>query len=411
MSTKKSKNKASWYRGFVLKLLSPMKLGWMKMTLPDGSVAQYGSPDQALRAEARIQSEDFFRRCFYHGDIGFGESYVEGDWDTPDLTKVIEWMILNVENHPTLMASKAKRNPVSFLKIFDNIRHSFRSNTLRGSRKNISAHYDLGNDFYELFLDETMTYSSAFFAAPETSLRDAQIEKYEKLCRKLRIHASDHVLEIGCGWGGFSEYAAKKYGCRITAITISRQQFNYAKDRFEKSGVSSMIDLQLVDYRHVKGTYDKIVSIEMIEAVGHEYLEKYFDCCARLLKKEGILALQMILSPDHRYESFRKRTDWIQKHIFPGGLLPSFDAIHRALKKTSDLDLHDYEDLSPHYARTLKIWRDRFNHKKSRLLGMGFDEKFIRKWNYYFSYCEAAFSMRNISVAQAVFSRPNNHSL
>lgn len=388
-----------------------MNLGYMKVTLPEGGTAEYGSRGASLHASIRIKNENFFKRCVLHGDIGFGEAYVDGDWDTDDLTKVIEWMILNVENHPTLMASRSKKSPVSFLKIFDNLRHKLRSNTVANSRKNISAHYDLGNDFYELFLDPTMTYSCAFFSSPQTALEEAQTAKYDKLCRKLRLQASDHVLEIGCGWGGFAEQAAEKYGCRVTGITISKEQLAYAQARMKKAGLDSQVELKLIDYRHVRGVYDKIVSIEMIEAVGHEHLPVYFSSIDKLLKKDGLLALQMILAPDHRYESFRKKTDWIQKHIFPGGLLPSYDAVHRALRKTGELLLIDYEDMTPHYARTLKIWRDHLNHKKAKLHALGFDHAFLRKWNYYFSYCEAAFAMRNISLAQAVFSRPNNHTL
>ncbi len=407
----RKKHKASWYRPLVLKLLAPMNLGYMKMTLPDGSCVEYGSRGASLKASARITNENFFKRCVLHGDIGFGEAYVEGDWETDDLTAVIEWMILNVENHPTLMANRPKKSPVSFLKIFDNLRHRFRSNTVKNSRKNISAHYDLGNEFYKLFLDPGMTYSSAYFSSADASLEEAQAAKYENLCRRLKLRASDHVLEIGCGWGGFAEYAARKYGCRITGITISKEQFAYAEERLKKARVDSLVELRMQDYRHVRGQFDKIVSIEMIEAVGHEYLDAYFSACHRVLKKDGLLALQMILAPDHRYESFRKKTDWIQKHIFPGGLLPSFDAIQRAIRRTGELCIFNYEDMTPHYARTLRAWRESFNKSAASLHKLGFDEEFIRKWNYYFSYCEAAFSMRNISVAQAVFSRPNNHAL
>lgn len=392
--------------------MKPMTRGFLQMALPGGGRETFGSREsREVHASLSVLSEKFFERCVLSGDVGFGEAYVAKEWDTEDVTSVVEWMILNVENHPTLMDDKEKASWLSLLKVFDNLRHAFRKNNLFGSAKNIAAHYDLGNNFFQLFLDPSMTYSSAFFASPELSLEEAQREKLDRLCRKIRLKPADHVLEIGCGWGSFAEHAVKKYGCRVTAITLSKAQHDYAAERFRKAGIQDRVELLIRDYRKVEGRYDKIVSIEMIEAVGHEFLDVYFDCCHKHLKKDGVLALQMILAPDHRYESFRKKSDWIQKYIFPGGLLPSLDAVHRAVRRTGDLGLLELEDMTPHYARTLKHWRLALNAEHEKLFRLGFDRAFLRKWNYYFSYCEAAFAMRNISVVQAVYSRPNNLNL
>ncbi|MCB9772325.1 MAG: class I SAM-dependent methyltransferase [Candidatus Omnitrophica bacterium] len=389
----------------------PMHLGRMTLILPNGGMLTYGNGQGGVHASIRINRNDFFKKCVLFGDVGFGEAYVDGDWETDDITKVIEWMIINVDNHPTLMSDKKKRTPVNFLKICNNILSFFRKNSLLGSQKNISAHYDLGNEFYQLFLDSSMTYSSAYFKHPNQSLEDAQYQKYEGLCQKLKLKPTDHVLEIGSGWGGFAIYAAKNYGCHVTTVTVSQQQFNFALYRIAAEQLADKITLELKDYRKVEGKFDKIVSIEMLEAVGHEYYESYFSQCHHLLKKDGILALQMILSPDNRYESFRKNIDWIQKHIFPGSLLPSVAIIQKMINKTGDLNLYHFEDITADYVKTLAIWRENFNKKLEQVRGQGFDETFIRKWNYYLSYCEAAFKTRNISVAQVVFTRPNNLSL
>ncbi len=411
MSTKKS----NFYRELVLKLLSEMTLGSLTLRLPEGDELVFGRGEGSIQARAQITSDHFFKKCVLYGDVGFGEAYVDGDWQTDDIEAVIAWMILNVENHPTLMDTRQKSAPVNFLGFLNQLRHQFKANTVEKSRKNISAHYDLGNEFFRLFLDPGMTYSSAYFGsgldAKHETLQEAQERKYSQLCHKLQLKASDHVLEIGSGWGGFAIHAAKHFYSHVTTITISREQYAYARERFKKEGLADKIDIQLVDYRHLKGQYDKIASIEMIEAVGHEHLPAYFSQCHRLLKKDGLLGLQMILAPDHRYESFRQRPDWIQKHIFPGGLLPSFEAILKALRKTGDLGLLGYEDMTPFYAKTLALWRENFGRAQAQVRSLGFDEAFIRKWNYYFSYCEAAFRMRNISVVQAVFTRPNNHRL
>lgn len=379
------------------------------MHLPDGRKIVYGTGKEIF-AEIRIHHMRYFRRCVFFGAVGFGESYVDGDWSTDNITAVISWMIINHENHPTMSVQK-KWKPVNFLGLINILYGKLRENTLKGSRKNISAHYDLSNDFFKLFLDSTMTYSAAYFKDAQQSLEDAQVAKYDLLCRKLRLHPQDQVLEIGSGWGGFAEHAVKKYGCRVTTITISQEQYEYAKQRFQRQGLNKMIDIKLMDYRQLQGRYDKIVSIEMIEAVGYKYLDDYFKTIHRLLKKDGVLALQMILFPDHRYEIARKSTDWIQKYIFPGSLLPSVSAVQKAINRTGTLNLFHLEDMTMSYAKTLNIWHRLFNQKKDEILKLGMDEEFIRKWNYYLCYCEAAFNMRNISVVQAVYSRPNNLKL
>jgi cyclopropane-fatty-acyl-phospholipid synthase len=390
--------------------MQPMKKGSMTMVLPDGEEWAFGS-GKGINAQINVLNNNFFRKSVLFGDIGFAESYMDGDWETDDITDVIKWMILNVENHPTLMDNKEKRRPVNFFQVLNKAYRLLRPNTKKGSRKNIGEHYDLSNDFFKLILDPTMTYSAAYFQSDKESLEDAQINKYEALCNKLKLTKEDKVLEIGSGWGGFAAYAAKKYGCSIDTVTISQEQFNYATERMEREKLSDKVNVKLLDYRNLKGSYDKIVSIEMIEAVGHKFYRSFFKQCHALLKKDGILALQMILSPDHRYNSFRKSPDFIQKYIFPGSLLPSIDVIQKNIRKAGTLNLFDFEDMTPHYARTLSEWRENFNLNLESVKKLGFNDFFIRKWDYYFSYCEAAFNTRNISVAQAVFTRPNNSGL
>lgn len=402
---------AGFYEFVFYQIFKPLREGRLTVVLPDGRHFVFGSGQGGVDADIVVRNPDLFKKCFWAGDVGFGEAYVDGDWDTSDITRVIEWMIRNVDHHPTLMADQKKRTPVNWLKVLNIAAHLFRMNTLTGSRKNISAHYDLGNDFFKLFLDPTMTYSSAYFKRPDQGLQDAQIQKYDELCQKLRLKPSDRVLEIGSGWGGFAVHAARNYGCHVTTTTISREQFDHAQTRFFQEGLNKHIEIKLLDYRKLEGQFDKIVSIEMIEAVGDQFYEAFFAQCHALLKRDGLLALQAILSPDHRYESFRKNVDWIQKHIFPGSLLPSLQRLTRAIRRTGQLCLLDYEDMTPHYVKTLALWRDNFQAKANEIRSQGFDESFIRKWNYYFSYCEAAFKTRNISVAQAVFTRPNNLTL
>ncbi len=409
--TRRNEAKGGLYENIVDHLMRPMRLGRLEVRLPGGRVVAYGGGVQGVHARMTVHRRDFFRKCVLFGDVGFGESYVDGDWDTDSVTKVIEWMILNVESHPTLMSDREKRSPVNLLKFLNNLLIPLRTNTLSGSRRNIHSHYDLGNEFFRLFLDPSMTYSSAFFRTEEDTLEEAQYQKYETLCRKIRLNKDDHVLEIGSGWGGFALYAARRYGCRVTTITVSRQQYDFVRDRIEREGLEERARVAMKDYREIDGRFDKIVSIEMLEAVGHAYYEAYFRQCHRLLKKDGILGLQVILSPDNRYDSFRRNVDWIQKHVFPGSLLPSFAVLQRAVNRTGDLCLHDFEDMTQSYARTLRQWFDNFNGRLDEARSLGLSEAFIRKWNYYLCYCEAAFRMRNIAAAQIVFSRPNNAML
>jgi cyclopropane-fatty-acyl-phospholipid synthase len=411
VKTAPARRASSFYQSIVMSALEQMTLGCLRLSFPDGAQQIIGRPDAEICASIRITRGNFFKRCVLFGDVGFGEAYVEGDWETDDITRVIAWFILNLEKSPALSGSHGKKFLLNLLGGCNRILHLLRPNSLRTSRRNISEHYDLGNDFYKLFLDPTMTYSSALFESPEQTLEAAQVAKYDSLCRKLKLKPADHLLEIGSGWGGFSCHAAKNYGCRITTVTISGEQFKHARARFKHEGIAGGVEIKLMDYRLITGRFDKIASIEMLEAVGHAYHETYFAKCHELLKRDGLLGLQMITCPDARYDSLRKNVDWIQKHIFPGSLLPSTGRVNGVLNKTGDLFLHELADLGNSYAKTLKLWRERFNQNRGQIRALGFDEKFVRKWNYYFSYCEAAFAMRNISVVQAVYTRPNNPAL
>jgi cyclopropane-fatty-acyl-phospholipid synthase len=398
------KNKRGLYQDIVLKVMSGMNKGLLHLTLHDGEQITIGDGEGDITAHMRINDPAFYNRILLYGDVGFGEAYVDGLWDTDNITNVIKWALLNVENTPGLSGSKTKKLVFNLFSWLNRLYHSKRANTVTGSRKNISAHYDLNNDFFASFLDPTMTYSSAYFYKDGLSLEEAQLAKYDRLCKQLQLQATDHVLEIGSGWGGNAIYMARAYGCKVTSLTISEEQYKLAVERVAAAGLQSRVTILLKDYRLMEGTFDKIVSIEMLEAVGHEYLPVYFNKCHQLLKKDGILAIQVITSPDSRYDSLRKGVDWIQKHIFPGSLLPSVAAINAAVNSSGDMTMVDLKDMGMDYARTLKAWFDAFNDK----LFPGMSAAFVRKWNYYLCYCEAAFAMRNIHVMQLVYTRPNN---
>ncbi len=402
----------SFSRKLVLTSLEKMTKGHLVAYLPDGSVRHFGKePDSAFRTSITIHRESFFSRVIQFGHIGFAEGYMDGDWDTPDLEMVVAWFILNVEESPLLEGASNHTWLVNLLGKFNRWYHLLRSNTQSNSQKNIHEHYDLGNAFFKLFLDPTLTYSSAYYTQAEQSLESAQLAKYDALCRKLKLTPGDHVLEIGSGWGGFAQYASETYGCKITTTTISREQFAHVQHRIQAEGLQDRIEILYCDYRNLTGKYDKIVSIEMIEAVGDQYYEAFFAQCHRLLKPQGLVALQMITCPDSRFELLKQNVDFIQKHIFPGSLLPSVGRINQAVNRTSHFFLHSLEDMGNSYARTLGEWHVAFNQQLEAVRALGFDERFIRKWNLYFLYCKAAFRMRNISVVQVVYTRPNNLSL
>jgi cyclopropane-fatty-acyl-phospholipid synthase len=385
-----------------------MDKGRMHITLPDNRQITLGNGEGNIVANVVINNDEFYKRLILYGDIGFGEAYVDGLWDTDNITQVIKWFLLNIENNPAVSGGKTQALALNLLKWFNKTSHLRRANSIGGSRKNISEHYDLNNEFFACFLDPTMTYSSAYFYEDGLTLEQAQLSKYERLCRQLGLKPTDHVLEIGSGWGGNAIYMAKNYGCKVTSLTLSSEQHKLANELVQAEGLSDQVEIMLQDYRLMEGSFDKIVSIEMLEAVGHKYLDVYFNKCHELLKKNGILALQVITSPDSRYKSLRKGVDWIQKHIFPGSLLPSVGAINDAINRNSDMTMVDLKDIGTHYAVTLKLWFEQFNANLALVKSLGFDERFIRKWNYYLCYCEAAFAMRNINVMQLIYTRPNN---
>jgi cyclopropane-fatty-acyl-phospholipid synthase len=402
--------KNSFYQNLVLRYLSKMDKGTLYLTLADGEELTMGTGEGNIKAAIQVNNDEFYKRIILFGDIGFGEAYVDGLWDTDNITNVIKWVLLNIDNAPGVSGSKTQTMGLNLLKWFNKLTHFKRANTIDGSRKNISAHYDLNNDFFASFLDATMTYSSAYFYKDGLTLHEAQLAKYERLCQQLHLKPTDHVLEIGSGWGGNAIYMAQNYGCRVTSLTISAEQHKLAVERVEAAGLSHRVSIELRDYRTLEGQYDKIVSVEMLEAVGHKFLDTYFKKCHDLLKKRGLLAIQVITSPDSRYDSLRNGVDWIQKHIFPGSLLPSVGAINSSVNRTGDMALVDLKDIGADYATTLKLWYAQFNANLPQVRALGFDDTFIRKWNYYLCYCEAAFAMRNINTMQLVYSRPNNTS-
>lgn len=385
-----------------------MQLGTLHLSLPNGQHLTIGDGRGEIVASIQVNNSNFFKRCILYGDIGFGESYEAGEWTTDNITHVIKWFLLNIDTAPSISGSKTKNFGLNILKLINKFVHSKRANSIDGSRKNISAHYDLNNDFFSLFLDDTMTYSAAYFKQPGMSLKEAQFAKYQRLCEQLHIKSSDHVLEIGSGWGGNAIYMAKTYGCKVTTVTISEEQYKMATERIASERLSDKVTVLLKDYRLLQGTFDKIVSIEMLEAVGHEFYMTYFKKCSDLLKKDGIFALQVITCPDSRFENLKNNVDWIQKHIFPGSLLPSVAEINKAINATSEMTLVNLKDIGLDYAQTLKLWHERFNKHLERVKQLGFDDSFIRKWNYYFCICEAAFAMRHINVMQLTYTRPNN---
>lgn len=396
----------------VIRLLERMPCGGLRLEHADGRVRHFGRSGAPVTARVHIRDDvRFFHRCAFFGNVGLGEAYTDGLWDTDDIAAVVAWFIDNMCAIQGSDTASHRLPGVNLLRAINRIRHLGRENSRANSRRNIAEHYDLGNDFYQLWLDPTMTYSSARFDNADQPLEAAQEAKYEALCQALAISPGDRVLEIGCGWGGFARHAARHHGAKVVGVTISQRQADYARERVAREGLVDYVEIRVQDYRDVTGTFDKIVSIEMLEAVGDRYHMPFFAKCHEVLAPDGLLGLQYITVPDCRYASLKRGVDWIQRHIFPGSLLLSVGRVNECLAATGDLFLHHLEDLGPDYARTLSRWHDAFNARLDKVRSLGFDEPFIRSWNYYLKYCEAAFDTRNISVVQAVYSRPNNKKL
>jgi cyclopropane-fatty-acyl-phospholipid synthase len=402
METIKARSTDGLARKFLLGILGKLKHG--KITIIDGPHRYvFGETSGAYPLEAviHVYHPRFYRKAVLGGSIGSAEAYMNGLWSADDLTTALRIMALNRDSFERLDKRWSKVSAP-----LNRIWHFLRKNTRSGSRKNIVAHYDLGNDFYRLFLDDTLTYSCGIFDADGSTMRDASIAKYNRICRKLELSPDDEVIEIGSGWGSFAIYAAQNFGCRVTTTTISDQQFKLAQQRIADSGVADRIDLVMKDYRDLKGKYDKLVSIEMIEAVGHHYLDDFFRSCSQLLKPDGMMLLQAITIADQVYERHTRSVDFIKRYIFPGSCIPSIAAMTKSIATATDLRLFHLEDITPHYARTLAFWRSQFFKNIDAVKALGYSETFIRMWEYYFSYCEAGFAERYIGDVQMLFAKP-----
>jgi len=386
----------------LMALLNRLKKGQIHI-LENDQQWTFGQPadDPSLEASVTVLHPGFYSRIVFGGSPGAGEAFMMGLWRTDDLTMLIRIILLNQDVFQG-MDRRWTRLSAPAYKIF----HALRRDTRRGSRTNISAHYDLGNDFYKLFLDETLTYSCGLFEKEGSTLKEASLAKYDRICRKLDLKASDHVLEIGTGWGGFAIFAAEHYGCRVTTTTISKQQMALAQDRILEAGLVDRIHILLQDYRDLKGRFDKLVSIEMIEAVGHQYLEAFFRTCSDCLKEDGMMMLQAITIADRIFEKHKKNVDFIKRYIFPGSCIPSIAAMSHAVSRVTDLKIEHLEDITPNYPRTLRAWRSRFFENIEQVRALGFSDTFIRMWEFYLCYCEAGFQECYLGDVQMRLIKP-----
>lgn len=376
-----------------------IKVGELTVQLPDGSRRVFGDSASDLQGELRIHDMEALRRLLIGGEVGGGEAYMDGLWSSPNLVELVSLAVAN--RHALALSKGWWRIPA---KISRSIAHRRNRNTKSGSRRNITAHYDLGNDFYRLWLDETMTYSSAVFESPDQPLAEAQRSKYRAMAERAGLQAGQHVLEIGTGWGGFALYAAGELGCRVTTVTISQAQHDLARERIREAGLDELVDVELRDYRDIDGQYDAVVSIEMLEAVGAEYYNDYFATVSRALKPGGRASIQVITFPHDAYEAQLRGANWIQRYIFPGGVLPSLVAIESSLEGTGLL-LTGVQDIRDSYALTLKTWRESFFEHIDQVREMGFDERFIRMWDYYLSISEAGFRTGMSQDLQIAFQK------
>jgi cyclopropane-fatty-acyl-phospholipid synthase len=386
----------------VFNIFRQLKVG--SLTLHEGAESfHFGHVDQPGKpqAEVHIHNPAVYARMLSGGAIGAGEAYIKAHWSSPEPVEAIRLFSANMAALESLDARQSWVTRVALA-----ISRRLNRNTRAGSRENIAAHYDLGNDFFELFLDPTMMYSSALFSNPAMSLEAASEAKLDEICQQLELSSDDHLLEIGTGWGGMAIHAAKHYGCRVTTTTISAQQYEYACERVKQEGLEGQISLLCEDYRNLSGDYDKLVSIEMIEAVGYEFYENYFETCTRLLKHDGKMVIQAITIADQRYQQAKDSVDYIKRYIFPGGCLPSVAVIANHVASNTDMQIVHLRDITEDYANTLAHWRERFMGRLDAVNAMGFDEEFIRLWEYYLCYCEGGFRERIISTVQLTLAKP-----
>ncbi len=399
-ATKKSLP-VSWSRSLILRMLTGLQHG--QIILQEGHKKWFFGKGGSLRAHITVNDKSFYRKVLLGGSIGGGEAYVDGIWKVDDLTALVRIMVLNMG-----FLDRMERGFAWLLRPVDLLRHALNANSKSRSRRNILAHYDLGNDMYATFLDPTMMYSSAIYPRADASLEEASAHKLATICRKLDLQPTDRVIEIGTGWGGFAIYAAKNYGCHVTTTTISDAQYQEAVKRVKEAGLTDRITLLRSDYRDLTGQYDKLVSIEMIEAVGHRFLPVFFAKCGDLLKPDGKMLLQAITITDQKYKQYAGTVDFIQRYIFPGGCLPSNTRMLQLIAEKTDMVVRQLDDFGFDYARTLRDWRSRFNESFAGLHSKGYDETFRRLWEYYLCYCEGGFLERSISVVHVVASRPGN---
>ncbi len=405
-------NSRGFYEALFFRALAHNDQGLLRIVYSDGRVNFLGkeNPDYPV-AELIVRDPAMFSQTALFGEIGFGEAYVAGWWDSPAPMAVLAWFMRHADQTPDFAGSVARSVIVGGLRVWNRLHYALRPNTRKTSLRNISEHYDLSNEFFSLWLGQSMAYSAAIYAEEDEDLDSAQLRKFKTIADKLQLSEDVHLLEIGAGWGGFACYAARHYGCRVTSVTISAEQLAMARERARREGVEDRVEFRFQDYRAIEGQYDRIVSIEMVEALGYEYFDVFFRQCARLLKREGIMVVQAITFPDPYFRRYLHSTDFTKKHIFPGSLLLSMREILNSLDRTGDLVLYHVESIGLHYARTLRDWRQRFEASLDRIRELGFNEGFVRKWRYYLMFCETGFAHRYINDVQLVFSRPLNQDL
>lgn len=375
-----------------------IRFGELTIITSDGQSRTFKGSEDGPSAVLQLNSLRAIRKIVSGGSLGFSEAYLDGDWDSPNLSKLLELLVLNEGVYDEHFYGRR------WFRWIARLRHSFRPNSRRGSRRNILAHYDLGNRFYQRWLDPTMTYSSARFTRPDISLEDAQKEKYQSLARRLSLQPDHHLLEVGCGWGGFAEFAAREVSAKVTAITISDEQHAFASERIQAAGLNERVEIRLQDYRDVEGRFDRIASIEMFEAVGESYWPTFFDKLASMIRPGGLIGLQVITIADCNYEAYRRGADFIQRHVFPGGMLPSPSALQKQFERVG-LEKLSEMTFGLDYARTLATWNHRFQTAWPDLQNMGFDQRFRRLWEYYLAYCEAGFKAGWTDVCQLALKR------